>query len=335
MDSKPRISIIIPAYDDALNLENLLRSIRIYSIPEIEIWVIDDGSANPLEKTAKAYGAHYHYQQNSGPSMARNRGASLAKGEFLLFLDSDTEVLSDTLPKVLELTRKPDLNVATLMYHPVSLNRGFAPEFKGLFDAFVWIFRSEGPATELQEQCCLFRKSVFLELGGWHSQFNKPDIEHEEFTTRILQKYVIWFVPGIFVKHQFPILKKLLANLFWRCLSWGRLKINKKVRYNDLRYTPSYIFVTMMPFLSAVSLLLSWFCEEALGFSALFFGIYLAGNFRLFRYFLREGEGMRGVMYLLPHFLVSIAVGLGGLVGGLTFWRSKVSYGNEPAYRNP
>jgi GT2 family glycosyltransferase len=99
MSHSPRVSVIIPTYNCADYLTQALESIFLQSYEAYEILVIDDGSTDHTSRVLKPYASHiqYHYQSNAGPSAARNYGLTLAKGEFVAFLDGDDVFLPNKL----------------------------------------------------------------------------------------------------------------------------------------------------------------------------------------------------------------------------------------------
>lgn len=87
----PLVSVIIPTYNREKYLEEAILSVINQSYITIEILVIDDGSKiNYAESIcAKFSQCSYFYKENRGLSSARNYGVSIAKGEFIAFLDDD------------------------------------------------------------------------------------------------------------------------------------------------------------------------------------------------------------------------------------------------------
>ena len=84
------ISCIVPVYNGARFLAEALESILAQSLPPDEIIVVDDGSTDDTPAVVAAYGTvDYVRQENRGPAAARNRGVTLARGDFLSFLDAD------------------------------------------------------------------------------------------------------------------------------------------------------------------------------------------------------------------------------------------------------
>lgn len=102
------ISIIIPIYNQANHLDNCLVSIKKQTYDNYEIIVVDDGSSDHIKtiinKYRKIFGLKISYfeQENRGAGAARNRGAGIAKGEYIIFCDAD--VIME--PNMLELMIK-------------------------------------------------------------------------------------------------------------------------------------------------------------------------------------------------------------------------------------
>jgi len=96
-----RVSVIIPTFNRASMVCEAIDSVLAQTVTDVEIIVVDDGSTDGTgEILSRRYeeSIRYHYQENHGRSVARNRGIRLSSGEFLVFLDSDDWLL----PKALE-----------------------------------------------------------------------------------------------------------------------------------------------------------------------------------------------------------------------------------------
>ncbi|MDD9266529.1 glycosyltransferase family 2 protein [Paenibacillus sp. GCM10023248] len=96
----PKVSVIVPVYNCEKYISNCLESIISQTYSNIEIILVNDGSTDGSENLIKKYldidkRIFYCYQDNSGPSTARNKGISSASGEYLVFVDSD-----DTIDKL-------------------------------------------------------------------------------------------------------------------------------------------------------------------------------------------------------------------------------------------
>ena len=95
-----RFSVVIPTYNREGTLPRAIASVLAQTAADIEIVVVDDGSTDNTAAVARAIDdprVTYVGQPNRGVSAARNAGAAVATGEFLVFLDSDDELLPDAI----------------------------------------------------------------------------------------------------------------------------------------------------------------------------------------------------------------------------------------------
>lgn len=93
-ETSPFFSIIVPVYNRPDELRELLASLSEQSCAApFEVIVIDDGSTvdcrSVVATSPACLSLRYAYQENAGPAAARNRGAKLSNGKYLIFLDSD------------------------------------------------------------------------------------------------------------------------------------------------------------------------------------------------------------------------------------------------------
>ena len=112
---QPKISIIIPVYNTEKYLHECLNSVVSQTIKDIEIICIDDGSTDNSYQILQEYAEKDSrfvilQQENKGAGAARNKGIEIAKGEFLVFLDSDDYYLdTDVLESLYESAQKNDV----------------------------------------------------------------------------------------------------------------------------------------------------------------------------------------------------------------------------------
>lgn len=88
---KSLVSVIIPVFNREAFLAEAVGSALGQAGVSLEVIVVDDGSTDGTARVAAQFAdrIRYVFQENAGPPAARNRGVSLAGGEFLAFLDSD------------------------------------------------------------------------------------------------------------------------------------------------------------------------------------------------------------------------------------------------------
>ena len=96
MDDK-LVSVIVPVYNTEQYLDRCINSILSQSYKNLELLLIDDGSKDDSYKKCVAYAEKHAnitviHQDNFGPGHARNVGIAQAKGEFIVFVDSDDSI---------------------------------------------------------------------------------------------------------------------------------------------------------------------------------------------------------------------------------------------------
>lgn len=124
MDSKYKVSVIMPVYNVEEYLKETLDSLVVQTLDDVEVILIDDGSTDNSKAIIEEYTSKYSnivgvHQKNSGPSRARNKGIELAQGEFIVFMDSDDLIPKDSLEVRYDLAVKNDSDVivcGTCMY---------------------------------------------------------------------------------------------------------------------------------------------------------------------------------------------------------------------------
>ncbi|MGL1886496.1 MAG: glycosyltransferase [Reichenbachiella sp.] len=86
-----KYSVIIPVYNRPDEMAEMLDSLQVQSRRDIEVIVVEDGSTSKSDHLVDQYDLdiQYFFKPNSGPGDSRNFGMQKAKGDYLLFFDSD------------------------------------------------------------------------------------------------------------------------------------------------------------------------------------------------------------------------------------------------------
>lgn len=104
------VSIIISVYNVSDYIERCIKSVMNQTYSDIECIIVDDAtpddSIDKCERMIESYNGPIrfsilHHQNNRGLSAARNTGTDVATGEYLYYLDSDDEIISDCIEKLL------------------------------------------------------------------------------------------------------------------------------------------------------------------------------------------------------------------------------------------
>jgi len=162
--SKNLISIIIPTYNRSKSLPLSIKSVLDQTRSIWELIIIDDGSEDSTKEVLKDIlkddRIKYYYQENQGVSVARNSGAKLATGDYLIFLDSDDVFFPDLIKNIYEAEfYKYDL-ICWQGLKNIDGNEKIwkAQQLDGMYNNII--------ATFLAGSIC-FKKSIFLQVGGY------------------------------------------------------------------------------------------------------------------------------------------------------------------------
>lgn len=154
------LSVIIATYNRSEFVADAIRSVLDQRVENLELIVVDDGSSDDTADVVRAFGARvrYVYQENSGPSAARNRGMKLATGDVFGFLDDDDLWAPGRLeiqwPKLFD---NPTTDI--VLGHTQRLIRRESGS-----DQFSFV-EYRRPVRLYSLGCALFRRTVFDRVG--------------------------------------------------------------------------------------------------------------------------------------------------------------------------
>jgi glycosyltransferase involved in cell wall biosynthesis len=178
-----RVSIVIPCYNDGATLREALASVEeVRNANVLEVIIVDDGSSEAettriLNEVAEA-GYRVLPQSNRGVGAARNAGIRLAKGEFILPLDSDNRLRDVYLNEGVSLLKKhPSIGViyTDAEYFGDRSGRWHVPNFN----------LSSLLRMNFIDACALYRKKLWEELGGYDEQAVCIGLEDWDFWLRV------------------------------------------------------------------------------------------------------------------------------------------------------
>ncbi len=123
MGSSVNISVIVPFHNVEAYLEPCIESILTTDL-EIELLLVDDGSTDGSGRIAERYATSCPNvfllrQPHSGPSVARNRGLEVAKGEYIAFIDSDDWVETGAFERLYDcaIRQRADMAMGQMFAH--------------------------------------------------------------------------------------------------------------------------------------------------------------------------------------------------------------------------
>lgn len=183
-EKKPIISVICPCYNQEKYLSETIGSVINQSLVNWELIIVDDGSYDKTAQIAKDYAQKdsrikYLFQENVGPSAARNYGVRESQGKYLFFLDGDDKIAPDYLQLGVSYMEKD--SVCVCFFTQVQM---FGTK-TGLANVKYTTYKNQLCQSSLW--CCgLMRRTDFDRIGGFDETMK--GFEDWEFFIRLLYK---------------------------------------------------------------------------------------------------------------------------------------------------
>jgi len=220
------ISIIVPAFNSEKTITKTIQAIQKQETKEeTELIIVDDNSTDKTVQEIKKFNKIKLIQQekNSGPAVARNTGAKNAKGEIIVFTDSDCIPEKNWLDEMI----KPFENSEV-----VGVQGAYKTKQKNLTAKFVQIeiedrydlMKKKEFIDFIGSYSAAYKKKVFLEFNGFNEKFHSASGEDPELSYRMEKKGLkLVFNPDAVVFHSHPesfpqYLKIKFFRGYWRIL---------------------------------------------------------------------------------------------------------------------
>ena len=196
---RPLVSVVTITYNRGKLIGRCIKSVLSQTYSNIEHIVVDGASNDETDEVVASFNderlKYYKLPTNWSLEKTYKYGTSLAKGEYLCFLDSDDEYLPTKIEKQLQLIQSlPDeygMVYCWMTYYDSANNsvlRVHNPQLRG----FVPLEAAAKP-TVSGTPIYFFRKAVYDELDGW--AWDMPIITDWEMGARCCQKWKVDYVP--------------------------------------------------------------------------------------------------------------------------------------------
>src|SRR5262245_50630537 len=110
----PEFTVVLPTFNRSAVLARSIGSVLTQTFKSFEFIIVDDGSTDETRQVVSNLRdprIQYVFQQNQGPSAARNTGVTIANGKYLTFLDSDDEASPQWLDSLVKTFRQTSASV--------------------------------------------------------------------------------------------------------------------------------------------------------------------------------------------------------------------------------
>ena len=327
-----KLSIIIPVRDRSDSLKRCLESLKESKFRKFEVIVVDDCSQKDCSEMVRKYGYKaVRLDKRSGSWYARNKGAELAEGDILLFLDGDMVLQSDTLNKIHNFFSSNHYAALSGICGGGKIQGNLATQYKNLWMHYSYL-RSPENFDWFISGVGAVKREIFFDLKGFDTTFEtKTGGGDLEFGTRLKEAgQEIFLDKELQADHlKQHTLFSLIHNDYNRSKGWFKLILGKKMVRDIVRKLrianiyPGFIISVFVAFLLLVSLFLSLWSSKFLLMTMVFGLIYLSVNYPLFR-FLQKRGGVKFLLKAIPLSIVDHLVsGIGVMVGGLGYLFSR------------
>ncbi len=218
------ISIIIPVKDNQKGIENLLSSFFVTqqeaNYPK-EIIIVDNNSCPPIINPQKDKNNKVKIQllkcAKKGPAAARNVGAKKAKGNWLLFIDSDCVFTETTLTGYLSVMFGGVAYAGNVL--PLR-NNNISNYYKkiNLLNPLHQEGNKLAPSHVITANC-LINKNIFEKINGFNEKFELAAGEDVDLGIRLTKEGNLYYANKSIIKHNF---KNNLFDFYQRIYRYGK-----------------------------------------------------------------------------------------------------------------
>jgi GT2 family glycosyltransferase len=316
------LSVIVPFHRDLVKLHKCLGAVRTAAqqLPPgtvlRETIVVADGSPDDATAEAVANGAIVAAIEGpNGPATARNRGAAIASGDVLVFVDSDVVIDAAALAHLAAtLHLDPGLAAVFGAYDEHPADTGFVSQGKNLAHSFIHQ-RSKGEARTFWAGLGAVRADVFASVGGFDERLTRPSVEDIDLGYRIRAAGArILLDPAAQGQHlkRWTLGSSVMTEVKDRGIPWTQLLYRYGGLHDDLNVTPAYRACVIAAYVLLACAVFAPLSPILLGPAALAVAVLWLLDRPYYRFF----ADRRGAVYTMAWFPVHV---LHHLCNGLSF----------------
>lgn len=245
LEHAPPVSVIVPCYNEAGNIEETCGSLLELDYPEYEIITVNDGSTDRTGAILDALAREHdrirvvHLARNQGKAMALRMGCMVSRSEFLVCIDGDALLDRHALtwmiqhfirsPRVAAVTGNPRIRTRSTLLGKIQVG-----EFSAILGLIKRAQRIYGRIFTMSGVVSAFRKSALHRVGYWNLDMVTEDID---ISWKLQMDYWdIRYEPHALC---WILMPETLRGLWKQRLRWAQGGNEVLLRYaGNLRYWP-------------------------------------------------------------------------------------------------
>ena len=328
-----KYSFIIPVYNNKETLAICLEAIKKQVDRKTEIIVVDDCSTQKgIKEISKKFTPNYfRLKKNCGAGIVRNFGVKKAKGEWLVFIDSDVVISDNFFKELTEKLKFLPLNICLQgVYGWQTPIKNIYSQYKNFYYYYNFFYRiKKEKYSYLSSHCFIIQRNIFNDIGGFNRQI-KTVIEDADFSFRLFQKvYQVLLDKNLIVTHlkkfslssllkndaklSFAKVKHVLRNIFKDnkkkliVVSGGRISEMYSIILNVL-LTPVFLLSILITFF--------YFNLITVFLLTMLLIFLIISNFNFFKFIIQK-KGTIFLLKVIPIFYLDMLSAFWGVMTGV------------------
>ena len=222
-----KVSIVVPVYNTSDYLNECMDSLVNQTFTDTEIICIDDGSSDNSLEILKEYENKYSNirvfsQENSGQSIARNKGIDYSKGKYVYFMDSDDYLELTAIEEMYDIASKNDLDV--LMFKLINFDDGSDEKYTRRYYEMPFLRKWNKKVFNLED---IGEKALDMAVSPPGKLFKKELISDIKFPENLIFEDNVFFAEVMIKAKRVSFYDKHLYN--------RRIRKNSTTQKRDLK----------------------------------------------------------------------------------------------------
>lgn len=320
-----KLSVVIPVHNAGTTLKYTIEAI-LHSTQKIdEIIVVDDHSTDNSLKIAKRFPVKaIELKNKTGAGAARNAGARRAKGEYIVFIDSDLYVKKDAIKNLIDtLILNNNVSCVVGLYSEIPFNKSISAKVQALKDHYDEYYANE-KWSYVSATICGMKRDLFLSFAGF-KEYSKAGGEEFELGKRFNERgLIIRSNPRVEGHHYYPNLRSRLGKYFRRTIIWLDIWLKYK-KFESAIATPSAAMRVLFVLLAII-----FFSIKLFLYGFLILAFILLAEHRYYLYVLRKSNLGILLLAVIYNYLIYLTVGLAAIFYFASLPPRKVFYILKP-----